>query len=250
MIGVVALVALSQTVSAPPAAMHADPFYAKCVFTRGLPIMASKNVSDAALVQAAGLAAHMLQGVRADAIVAMHENHIRIAIIGAHEQTTDIPEYRDLNTRFPGTDWNKRTRGVGATSEIPVISGAEENLLALPGDRYKGECIFIHEFGHTIADMGVASVDKSFLPSLRKAYRQAVAEGLWKKTYASSNESEYWAEGVQDYFDCNAHVTPPNGIHNEIWTRRQLAAYDPRLYTLLRRVFGEYPWRWSPPTSS
>ena len=34
-----------------------------------------------------------------------------------------------------------------------MTSGAEENLLCLAEDRYRGESIFLHEFAHTMAVM-------------------------------------------------------------------------------------------------
>ena len=51
--------------------------------------------------------------------------------------------------------------------------------------------------------MGLSDVDKEFDSRLKKAYDEAIRQGLWKNTYAATNHKEYWAEGVQDWFDCN-----------------------------------------------
>ena len=123
-------------------------------------------------------------------------------------------------------------------------SGGEENILELPSDRYKGESIYIHEFAHTLDQFGFSKVDPNFRRDLSEAYRLAKEEGLWKDTYAITNRAEYWAEGVQSYFDCNRIADPPNGIHNSIGNRSRLKAYDPRLFKLLDRVFGANPWRY------
>ncbi len=236
-------------VTVPPARIHVSKFYQKYVQADGIAILASKNVSNCALLEAANIVSHMLQDVRPDAVRTLAKT-IHVAIIGAHEVTTDIPEYRNLNKLYPPTNWNTRTRGIGATPEIPVASGAEENLLGLPGDRYRGEGIFLHEFGHTIADMGMAVVDKTFDPTLKADYKTAIAKGLWKNTYAATNFREYWAEGVEDFFGCNISVKKANGVHNSIATRAQLKSYDPGLYALLLKTFGNNPWNWHYPSKT
>src|SRR4029079_3904329 len=155
-------------------------------------------------------------------------------------------EHRDLNIAFPQTDWNRRCRGVGATLVRPACSGTEENLLQLDDDRYHGESILIHEFGHTMLVMGLDGIEPTFRADLWAAYADAMARGLFTNTYAATNADEYWAEGVQDWFDANLTAKPANGIHNEIGTRAALKTYDPALARLLERVFGNDEWRWSP----
>lgn len=83
---------------------------------------------------------------------------VRVTVIAQREQTTDIPEYQFLK----GDPNFEAVRGLGATVEVPVSSGAEENLLCYPSDTYVGENIFVHEFGHTIKEMGIETVDKGF----------------------------------------------------------------------------------------
>ena len=122
-----------------------------------------------------------------------------------------------------------------------MTSGAEENLLCLANDRYRGESIFLHEFAHTIADMGLVHPDASFAERLKQAYDQAMAARLWVNTYAAWNPQEYWAEGVQSYFDTNLQADPPNGIHNHVNTRAELLAYDRRLHDLIQSVFTDTP---------
>jgi hypothetical protein len=236
-------------IGAPPASLGLDPFYKKHIDLGGLPIVSSEKVPDAALVEAHRLASKMLERIP-EVREAMVRNRTRVAIMAQSEVTTDIPEHSDLNRAFPNTDWNQRARGLGATKQRPAVSAAEENLLQYPTDRYRGESIFIHEFAHAIMDMGLASVHPDFLKELRGCFDQAIAEGLWKNTYAASNPSEYWAEGVQSYFDANRTADPPNGVHNNIGTREALEKYDPRLYELIRRFFPEDEWRWHPIPSS
>lgn len=68
-------------------------------------------------------------------------------------------------------------------------------------------------------------------PRLQAAYDAALAAGKYEGTYAATTLQEYWAEGVQSWFDTNITVppgSPPDGIHNEIGTRDQLKTYDLR----------------------
>ena len=234
------LLAAQDQVGAPPAGLGLAPFYKKHLDAGGLPVIGSDKVPDAALVEAKSLVVRMTSK-RPDVVKAMVEKKTRVAIMAKSEVTTDIPEHADLNTAFPSTDWNKRCRGVGATRVRPACSGAEENVLQLDGDRYRGESILIHEFGHTMLVMGL---DKDFRAQVQTAYQDAMSKGLFKNTYAATNADEYWAEGVQDWFDANLTAAPSNGVHNEIGTRAQLKAYDPALASLLEKVYGDDEWRW------
>ncbi len=225
-----------SVVTSPPADLNADMFYTKYVDADGIPVLASAKAPDQALLAARTIILEML-AKRPDLIQALIANKTRVAVIARSEVTTDIPEHRDLNEKCPQTNWDKSTRGVGATKARPVCSAAEENLLNYPQDSSKGESILVHEFAHTIDVMGLRMVDPTFTAALEQVYRKARAQGLWDKTYAASNVSEYWAEGVQSWFNANLEANPPNGIHNAVNTRAELVAYDPELARLIQRVF-------------
>src|SRR6185503_19418330 len=105
----------------------------------GIPVLASGAVADTAVVTACNIVMHMLSA-RADVRDAMIAQQQRVAIIGVDEFTTDIPEYANLYTMFPGGNWD-RLRGVGATRQIPVASVGEENLLCLQDDVFAGETL-------------------------------------------------------------------------------------------------------------
>jgi hypothetical protein len=229
-------------VTAPPARLKLDPFYKKYVSADGLPVVASGKVPGPALLEARELVRHMLRN-RPDVRDALIRAAVRVAVMARAEVTTDVPEHRDLR---PRGYWDRRARGVGATTRRPAVSCAEENLLGYKDDRYRGESILIHEFAHTIHEMGLAAVDPTFDARLRKLYGRAMRKGLWRKTYAATNHKEYWAEGVQSFFHANLTADPPNGVHNHVGTREQLAKYDPDLAKLIAEVFRNDPWRWRP----
>jgi hypothetical protein len=232
-----------MTVQKPPQSLVStwklSPFYEKWVDVDGLPVLGSRNVSDYALLEAAYLATQMLHG-RSDVRKAMIAGRVRIAIMAYNERTIDIPEHSDLT---PKDYWNRRARGLGATPSRPAISGAEENLLAFPGDPYKGENIFLHEFAHALHEMGLRVVDKTFDAKLKTCYESAKSKGLWAGTYALTNPSEYWAEGVQSWLDCNA---TKNASHNGVRIREALEVYDPDLAMLIGKVFKNHKWRYVP----
>jgi hypothetical protein len=160
----------------------------------------------------------------------------------AHDElTTDVPEHKTLE---PGKWWDRRARGLGASKERPCVSCAEENLLGFPGDPYATENILVHEFAHAIDLMGLRTLDPAFEGKLAAAYRSAMKQGLWKGLYAAENKDEYWAEGVQSWFDTNR---PPDSLHNHVDTRAELEAYDPKLAALIAASLGRSPWRYVKP---
>ena len=211
-----------------------DDFYQKYTDYKGLLILSSSKVSDSGLLEARYLISKML-GDRDDLCKAMVKNRVQFVVMAPTEMTTDVPEQRNMK---PKDYWDRRARGLGGR----VTSCGEENLLNLRGDRYRNENILIHEFAHAIHGYGLRSVEPQFDRRLRATYQRAKDAGLWEDTYAMTNAGEYWAEGVQSYFDCNA---PPNrGVHNDINTREKLAKYDPELFKLIDEVFRKNEFRY------
>lgn len=216
------------------------PFYAKVVEVNGFAVLGSKQVSDYALLEAAYLIERMI-GHRPDLLRALADSKTRFVVMAKNELTTDVPEHSDLR---PARFWDRRARGLGATPQRPAVSCGEENLLGIPGDPYSSENILIHEFAHAIHHMGLARIDREFDAKLKIAFERAMKQGLWKGKYASSNRAEYWAEGVQSWFDTNRL---PDHDHNHVNTREELKEYDPGLAALVEEVFGDGPWRYQAP---
>ncbi len=212
-------------------------FYQKHVDLEGFPNLSSQKVSDKALQEAHFWLKLMLAN-KPQIVKALIKNKVRFVVMAPDEMTTDVPEHSDLT---PKDYWDKRARGLGATRIRPAVSCGEENLLNLKGDRYPRENILIHEFAHAMHEMGLNVVDRKFDARLRECYENAKKKELWKGTYALTNPAEYWAEGVQSYFDCN---NPKDSQHNGINTREKLAEYDPNLFQLIDEVFQKAPWRY------
>jgi len=222
--------------------MGLDPFYAKYVDASGYPIVASAAVNDYALLEAAHLV-DMLLARRPDVRAAMVASGSRLIVMGHTEFTTDIPEYAGFE---PKDYWDRRARGLGGSLTDPVCSCAEENVLAFPGDPYFSENILIHEFAHNIHLRGMVNVDAGFDARVKSAYDSAMAAGLWERKYASTNHHEYFAEGVQSWFDDNRE---DDHDHNHVNTRAELIEYDPGLAALCREVFGDTELIYSKPTT-
>jgi cyclophilin family peptidyl-prolyl cis-trans isomerase len=222
------------------ASLKLEDYYQKYLDAGGLPVLGSAKLSDPALREAAWIVQRMLDG-RADVLAAMAKNKVRLTVMAATEYTTDVPEHSHLE---PQVYWDRRARGLGATRRVPCVSCAEENLLGFPGDPYSEENILIHEFAHAIHNTGLATLDSTFDARLQDAFEVAINRGLWKGTYAATNKGEYWAEGVQCWFDDNREN---DAQHNHVNTRAELREYDAALAALCLEVFGDKPWRYRRP---
>jgi hypothetical protein len=135
---------------------------------------------------------------------------------------------------------------LGGTPSDPLTSCGEENLLNLKGDPYRGENILIHEFAHIIMNVAIRNAEPDTHKKIIDHWKSARDEGLWKNTYAISDDNEYFAECVQSWFDCNAKN---NAVHNDIDTRDKLKDYDPRMAELLTQIFRNNDWRYTPTTA-
>lgn len=243
----------SAMVSAPPAALSLDSFYTKYADAGGIAIVASSKTDDAAVLLARDIVNAMLVK-RADVRKVLVERGSRISIMAQSEQQLDLPEYRDWKKpakddrrltpgereRYdqPGgiasmTDaqyWNNRARGMGGIR----TSCAEENLLGIPGTKYYGEHICVHEFSHGIMS-AIRTADPTLYADIEAAYKEAKSAGRFARHYAENTVAEYWAEGTQWWFGSNYAWTPPGG--EEIWSPDSLKAYDPTLYEILGRMY-------------
>jgi len=236
------LLSADYHVTEPPASLNLDPFYKKYVNASGYPIVSSEKVNDYALLEAAFLVDMMLVE-RPDIRKAMVASGSRLIIMAHEEFTTDMPEHSHMN---PHDYWDARARGLGGSKTDPVCSCGEENLLGFEGDPYSTENILIHEFAHNIHLRGMVNIDPTFDTRLRKTYQRAIKQGLWKGKYASTTYAEYFAEGVQSWFNNNRQ---PDHDHNHVDTRKELKEYDPELAKLCEEVFGNTKLIYTKPTT-
>ena len=223
-----------------PEGKNIPSFYQKYIETEGLYVTSSGKVSDEALLKACDIISLML-AKRPDVKAHMVKKGCHVMVIGKDEETCDLPEFAHIcNCEDSIKYWNWRARGFGGAPEDEFSSSCgEENLLALPQDKYVGENILIHEFAHLIHTVGIVGVEPDFNERLEALRQNAIRKGLWEKTYAVSNKEENFAECVQSFFNCNRYAEPANGVHNWVNRRTKLKTYDPDMYRLLQEYFYE-----------
>ncbi|PIK56724.1 hypothetical protein BSL78_06366 [Apostichopus japonicus] len=119
--------------------------------------------NDVRALQRACYVVRFLLADRPDLRQAMYAKYGRVAIMATNEVTQNIPEHS-----FLPPFWNTRARGLGGTLQIPVSTGAEENVLCLRSDGYR-EDIFLHEFAHGIHKIALTTAVAGFNSRLTNA---------------------------------------------------------------------------------
>ncbi|MBP1618929.1 MAG: hypothetical protein H6Q14_2756 [Bacteroidetes bacterium] len=231
--------AKKPTIAAPPDSLKFDKFYKKYMNVNGIPVISSWRVPDSCFHAAYITIKGMTEALPAEVMRSLTKHKVYIGIMARYEGTTDIPEHAYL-AKDTAMNWDLRARGLGGTLEEPMSTCAEENILAYQIDKYHAEDILIHEFAHTIHTVGIEPVNPPFNDELKASLDAALAKGRWKNAYAATDIFEYFAEGVQDWFNVNAEVNNDNGDgkHNKVNTREELKRYDPQLYNLIARYFA------------
>jgi len=215
-----------------------DPFYKQHVTVDDLLIVGSEKVSKYALREVAYLVRKMLAH-RPDVLEELTKiSRMYVCVLAYNEMQSDLPEHRGMSLL-----WDHRARGMGGRP----VSCAEENLLGYEGDPYEGENIFIHEFGHAI-DKALARMGEfDKLPAL---YQKAKKSGRFRG-YGMCYHGEFWAEGVQSWFNCNRRggleALGPDGEHLcHINTREQMKKYMPEFAEFLDDAFRHNKWVYVP----
>lgn len=227
-------------VTTPPDSLNLDPWYKKYVDVNGIPLCSSWRVPDSCFVAAHRTLWAMTSMLDPEIMDAMRRAGTRVTIMARYEGTTDVPEHRYL-ARDTTLNWDLRARGLGGSLELPLTSCAEENILAYQIDKYHAEDILIHEFSHSIHLIGILQVHPDINDRIKALLKKANDEGRFQNTYRLTDYAEYFAEGVQDWFNVNAEMPYPDGKHNYVNTREELKEYDPGLYALLSEYFPDTP---------
>ena len=226
-----------------------DPFYKQYVEVDGMLILGSEKVSRYALREVAYLARKMLAN-RPDVLKRFGERKKNISVMAYTEMQTDLPDCRGLSPW-----WDYRARGVAGS----LISCGEENVLSFKGDPWQGENIFVHEFAHGIHGM-IGDLDKEFKTRLAALYNKAKQSGRFRGYAIEGGLGEFWAEGVQAWFNCNGTIRPksgggqssfevlgPKGKHIcHITKREQVKAHLPEFAKLLDESFRQNEWVYVP----
>jgi dipeptidyl aminopeptidase/acylaminoacyl peptidase len=250
------------SVTAPSAKFKIDPYYAKFTYAREFVVLGSPHVRDEALLKANDTIRKMF-AYRHDILKALIADGARLVVLGRHEKLSDLPEWKAAKGRA-------RLAGVRYLDYMPdlkLMVVPEENVLGLPGEPFAGKGMVVSVFakglyqvaGRRPADpdfdrrpgkqqyeLRVKRLDVGFDRALGKLHRAALGKGLWRGTPAARGRAEYWAAGVEAYFDAAGPGWPPDGADRPVTTREALKAYDPGLFALVEETMaykGHVDWR-------
>lgn len=211
----------------------------------GIEILAGEDVDPEAVSELADRMYNMLL-LQPEYAAAIAEYPIGIRIMATGQSISKLPEFDQIYFHHPGIDWRRLGRSFSGTEIIPYAAFSEENLLCDEKDVYQGEDIFLREFAITMRRYGMGAVDKTTSQAIEQAYGVAIAEGKWKNTLAEINAEQYWAEGVQSFFNANLENNDeerePISSHNSVNTREELREYDRSLWAIAMSIFGDTEW--------
>lgn len=218
----------------PPKVEKTEPplkdFYTKETNYKGIPIRAAECVSDQALIEAHRRIEMMLENAP-EVVERLYEQGAEFYVIGKNQEVSDLPELRHWKGRPYDGDLtiDQRTRGVGGDR---FSCSGEENLLKLPGDRYVGRDITVHEFAHTIHKSGLPP---ETMGRITARFEEAKTEGKWTGAYAIKNDLEYFAELTMWYFGGRGDYgkVSPEPVPGREWLR----TYDPKGFELLDSIY-------------
>ena len=150
-----------------------------------------------------------------------------VVIADTGQEVDQLPEFACLKDEL-GDDFFAHVCGIADHADYPVVAVNEADLT---GDR-RGPChglnVLYHELGHLVQTWSLSPPDYF---EVKYLYQDALDAGKYYRQYAATNANEYFADGTQSYF---LHAEP-TGSKDRLWLKR----YDPKLYELLARIYGE-----------
>lgn len=254
---------VQPSVTAPPAKFKIDPYYTKFTFAREFTVLGSKHASDPGLLKANDTIRKMF-AYRHDILKALIADGARLVVLGRGEKLSELPEFRDA-AKQTGFD---EVRYADYTPERKLLVVPEENVLGRPNDPFAGKPLVVSVFARALYrvtglrpaipdfekqrslqqyELRVKRLDVEFDKALGKLYDDAIAKKLWRGTPAARDRVEYWAAGVEAYFDAAGAGFPPQGADRPITTREALKVYDPGLFELVDQTMAYWEhvdWRY------
>ncbi len=242
-------VRVQPSVIAPPAKFKFDAYYTKFTYAREFPVLGSKLASDAALLAANDTVRKMF-AYRHDVLKAMIADGARLVVLGRDEKLSDLPEFKDAKNKAE----LDLVRYCDYTPTLKLMVVPEENVLRLAKEPFAGKCMTVSAFAKGLYratalrpvdaefenrrekqqyELRVKRLDIEFDKRLTKLFDAAAEKKLWKGTAAARDRAEYWAAGVEAYFDAGGTGVAPNGADRPVTTRELLKVYDPELFALV-----------------
>jgi predicted metalloprotease with PDZ domain len=253
------------SVEPPPAKFKIDPYYSKFTYAREFTVLGSKQVRDEALLKANDTIRKMFT-YRHDLLKALIADGARLVVLQRHEKLSDLPEFKEAKEK---ADFDE-LRYHEYTPALKLMVVPEENVLGLTHEPFAGKCMVVSVFAKAVYhvaglrpvdpdferrrgkqqyELRVKRLDVQFDHRLQRLHQAVLSQGLWKGTAAARNRVEYWAAGVEAYFDAAGDGQSPVGADRPITTRAALQAYDPGLFELVDETMaykGHVDWRFKP----
>jgi hypothetical protein len=199
--------------------------YTKVSTEKGIAIVADDRVSDEAIAEAHKTIARLFRENRLSDELALEGAYVIIA--DRTQGILDLPEFGCLGDTA-SADAVGHACGVADRADYPVATVNELDLTSDPKGPCRGLNILYHELGHLVQGW---TLEPSDYFDIKIAYQAALDAGKYQKDYARTNSNEYFAEATQAFF----YHLDPRGGRDRAW----LKSYDPEVYAILERVYGE-----------
>jgi hypothetical protein len=201
-----------------------SPEYTQFRKASGFTIVANADVDEKALDEAVETVERVFRNNDLEDPLIAEGAYVIVA--DGEQGVLELPEFRCMDTA-ENQDFYSHVCGVADRADYPVVTVNERDLV---GNR-RGPCgglnILYHELGHMVQGWALPPADYF---DIRQFFQDAMSSGKYKNEYASRNANEYFAEAVQAYF-----LTQDGESRDRDWLER----YDPQIYELLSRTFGE-----------
>ena len=202
----------------------------------GILIIASNNVNNTVVRRTRFTIDTMLRLSSKSLKQNLVNNRAKVIIMSQSETLRDFKEAAWLiNLKTQDGRSAETLRAVGGSDLEPTTIISEELVMDSPYSGYWGENILIHEFGHTVMNVGFTPCQKDHL---RKLYQSAIKS--YSQNYMMLNEYEYWAMATQAWFEAIAI-----GFHNDgVISQSRIKAVDKSMANLLQIVYGNVTIKW------
>ncbi|MFN0095212.1 MAG: anthrax toxin lethal factor-related metalloendopeptidase [Dehalococcoidia bacterium] len=198
------------------------PVYTQRETVAGIEVIGGAGVSPEAFATAKKTIETMFAGN--DLAAPLVEEGVYVIIAESGQGILDLPEFACLEQQF-GARFFERVCGIADRADYPVATVNEDDLLGKRSGPCAGLNILYHELGHVIQNWSLGPADWF---DIKQYYQDAITAGAYRGTYAATNPDEYFAEATQAYFLRTSYRT------DREWLERR----DPKLFTLLERVYG------------
>jgi hypothetical protein len=241
----------------PPARFKIDPYYTKFTWAREFVVVA-RDASDEAMLQANDTIRKMF-AYRHDILKALISDGAKLVVLGQNEKLTDLPECKAAADQ---TSIDPRARRLSYSAKCKLVVIGEEEIVfpakpakpvASPVIGELAKALYVvtgtrpvdpnwEKRGRDVQqyELRVKRLDIQFDERLQQAHQAAMGKGLWSGAPAANGRVEYWATGVQAYFDAGGESKAP--------AREKLKEYDPELFALVHETMAyedRQDWRFT-----